>query len=138
MFLGRADIDDHIHFVYAVGDGVFGLKCLDHRRVRAEREADDRRDLDIGAGKALLGKGHVDGIEADGREMVLHRLVAETGDGLARRIGVQHGVVYVFRELGMGRLVASARLAADLPHNLLDDLLNHLIHIRFHFEHSYF
>ena len=42
-------------------------------------------------------------------------------------------MVYVFCKFGMGRLTACARLDADLPHNLFDDLLNHLIHIRFHF-----
>ena len=73
--LQLADVDDHVDFVGAVGDGVLGLKLLAGRGVAAVRETDDGADghfavhiivrpLDVAGWDANRGRAIGDGVVA--------------------------------------------------------------------------
>ena len=74
--LERADVDDHINFVCAIFDGLRGLKDLAFSRVRAKREADDRRDLHVRAVQELPAQADPIRVHAHGDETKLLCLVA--------------------------------------------------------------
>ena len=60
----RADVDDHIHFVRAIGDGVPGFEGLDGGGVGSQRKADDRAYIYAAALEQLCRQRYMAGVDA--------------------------------------------------------------------------
>ncbi len=84
--LQRADVDDHVDFLRAVGDGALRLEGLDLGAVGPEREADDRADLDVRHPEHLRAERHVGRVDADRGETEAPRFLAERLDLVARGV----------------------------------------------------
>ena len=91
-FLGPADVDDHIHFVSTVTDGIMGHEALGGGGGIAVGEADNGANSQLFA-HIFLGLLHEGSGDADGSGGILHTIVADgldvsPGSGLS-----QQGVV---------------------------------------------
>lgn len=91
--LESTDVEDHVHFVCTLPDGEPSLERLGLRRVRAQREPDDRADLDVRTGQQVRAELDPRRVDADRSEPVFLGLGAELADLILRGVGFESCVV---------------------------------------------
>ncbi|MNE35637.1 hypothetical protein D3C80_1294100 [compost metagenome] len=87
------DIDHHVDFLGAGGNGRFGFESLGYGQTSTQREADNRAYFNVAFLQQVSGQRDITRVNANGIEIMLTRFFAQLVDLAFRGVHSQQGMV---------------------------------------------